>query len=78
MGKQNGEAPLVQTANLPKLMSLPTFKNDSLPVIYKRNVDQPRLGYLHKPAKGSKISKIPYKLSKEFQKNQNFDFSDFA
>ena len=51
MGKQNGEAPLVQTANLPKLMSLPTFKNDSLPVIYKRNVEQPRLEYLQKPSK---------------------------
>lgn len=49
MGKQSGEMPLVQTANLPKIMSLPTFKNDSLPVIYKRNVEQPKLGYLHKP-----------------------------
>ena len=51
MGKQSGETPLVQTANLPKLMSMPSFKNDSLPVIYKRNVEQPKLGYLQKPTK---------------------------
>ena len=51
MGKQSGETPLVQTANLPKLMSMPSFKNDSLPVIYKRNVEQPKLGYIQKPTK---------------------------